>query len=447
MTRSWLLRFAGRLPALAFWGSCALLVSCVELTEHPPIDGKVWRAMPERLGDRGDAPEVAIDAEGNAVAIWTALDGIWSRRYPSDEGWSHPADQIDRMGVALSPAALAVDAIGNAVAVWSERDNVFSGRCVGDGIWGVSERLDDDRGRALEPQVAVSADGRAVAVWAQEVGSSEDVWSNRYSPAEGWQGPQQIATPTASLVRGVPQVAIDADGNAVVVWAELRLGFFRDIWSSRSATDGIWSVARPIDAGDEGDALNPQIGMDSEGNALAVWQQHNGERDEIWSNRYTADLGWGTAELIGNEQEGDAEDPHIAVRLDGGAVAVWACSGAEGRDIWSNRYHPDQGWGDSPEPIGVNRGAAFDPRVAVDPRGDAVAVWEQSAQTGSTIWSNRLTPQVGWLGSERIDHGNTGAARDPRVAMDRAGNAIAVWTVFQAEGPSVWSNRLSVAAR
>ncbi len=37
---------------------------------------------------------------------------------------------------------------------------------------------------------------------------------------------------------------------------------------------------------DAGNASNPQIAFDANGNALAVWEQSDGTRSNIWANRY-----------------------------------------------------------------------------------------------------------------------------------------------------------------
>ena len=63
--------------------------------------------------------------------------------------------------------------------------------------------------------------------------------------------------------------------------------------------------------------------MDSAGIALAVWQQFDGTRVDIWSNRYVAGTGWGNAELIETDNAGNASTPQIAVDNVGNALTVW----------------------------------------------------------------------------------------------------------------------------
>ena len=56
-------------------------------------------------------------------------------------------------------------------------------------------------------------------------------------------------------------------------------------WSFTTA-DGAWGSAALIETDNAGDAFEPQIAFDSSGNALAVWRQSDGTRDNIWANRF-----------------------------------------------------------------------------------------------------------------------------------------------------------------
>jgi len=123
---------------------------------------------------------------------------------------------------------VATGANGNAVAVWREFDgNRFNVRAsyyeVGRG-WGASNFIDSgDLGIALEPQVAMGADGNTIAVWAKSDGATSHhrIYANHYTVGTGWGAPILIKTNANS--RGYsPQIAVDANGNAVAVWSEQR---------------------------------------------------------------------------------------------------------------------------------------------------------------------------------------------------------------------------------
>ncbi len=439
-------RLPARLPTLALWVCCAALVHCVQLEDESGANGgsgsatKTWGTAGQ-IHDDGTAPALAVDAAGNAVTVWTQTDGFWSSRYTLSDRWS-PAELISRGGDALPTATVAMDAAGNAVAVWSQffvNDNIFTNRYTPSGGWGTSHRIDDNSGDAFAPQLAIGADGSAVAVWAQFDGTRDDVWSNRYAPDSGWGSPQRIETNNTVRASG-PQVAVDANGNAVAVWSQFD-GTRSDIWSNRYTPSSLWASARRIETNNAGDALEPQVGVDADGNALAVWKQFDGVTFDIWSSRYTSGS-WGAPARIETEDEGDASDPRVAVASDGSAVAVWKQFDGVTFDIWSNRYTPSGGWGTAERIETNDAGSAGEARVAIDPVGNAVAVWKQSDGAGDNIWANRSTPSGGWGTAERIDPDDRGTLSDPRVVMDPSGNAVAVWTVISGSSAGIWSNRL-----
>jgi hypothetical protein len=103
---------------------------------------------------------------------------------------------------------------------------------------------------------------------------------------------------------------------------------------------------------------------------------------------------------------------------------------------------PSSGWATAVRIETNEAGSASEAGVAVDPSGIAVAVWKQFDEQGDNIWANRSTPNGGWGTAERIDTDDRGTLSFPGVAMDPSGNAVAVWRVFGGASRGIWSNRL-----
>ena len=51
-----------------------------------------------------------------------------------------------------------------------------------------------------------------------------------------------------------------------------------------------WGTPELIENADAGDAFSPRIAVDPQGNAVAVWKQSDGVRDNIWANRFVEDI-------------------------------------------------------------------------------------------------------------------------------------------------------------
>ena len=108
-------------------------------------------------------------------------------------------------------------------------------------------------------------------------------------------------------------------------------------WGFRTR-DGQWGDARLLEISNAGDALSPQVDVDPSGNAIAVWEQDDGTRVNIWANRFTPAAGWGAAELIEADNAGNATMTQVAVDSSGNAIAVWGQYDGTRFNIWTSRF-------------------------------------------------------------------------------------------------------------
>ena len=413
-------------------------------------DGQWGEPVLIEIRNAGDAvlPQVALDPNGNAVAVWQQADGtrnnIWANRFTPAAGWGAAEPiETDDAGTAFGPQ-VALDPDGNAVAVWEQQDgtrrNIWANRFTPATGWGVAELIEtDNAGGAAAPQVALDPNGNAVAVWEQLDGTRYNIWANRFTPTAGWGAAERIETDNAGSAFDA-QVAVDPSGNAVAVWYQDD-GTRDNIWANRFTPTAGWGAAEPIETDNAGRASSPQVALDSNGNAVAVWQQWDGTRFNIWANRFTPTAGWGAAEPIETDNAGDARFPQVALDANGNAVTVWTQSNGTRSNIWANRFTLAAGWGAAELIETDNAGNASSPQVAVDPNGNAVTVWYQVDGTRTDIWANRFTPTAGWGAADRIETDNAGNAVRAQVALDPNGNAVAVWEQSDGTRTNIWANR------
>ncbi len=393
-------------------------------------------------------PQVALDPNGNAVAVWRQSDGtrynIWANRFTLAAGWGVPELlETDNAGDAFWPE-VALDPNGNAVAVWFQWDgtryNIWANRFTLAAGWGVAELLETDNAGDVVPQVVLDPTGNAVVVWQQFDGTRYNIWANRFALAAGWGAAELFETDNAGGATA-PQVALDPNGNAVVVWNQSD-GTRSNIWANRFTPAVGWGVPERIETDNAGSASSPQVATDPNGNAVAVWQQWDGTgTTNIWANRFTLAAGWGVAERIETDNAGNAQAPQVALDSNGNAVAVWQQFDGTRTNIWANRFTLAAGWGAAERIETGNAGGASLPQVALDPNGNAVAVWEQWDLRGFfSIWANRFTLAAGWGAAELLETDNAVMASSPEV--DSNGNAIAVWYQSDLRGfRSTWANR------
>jgi hypothetical protein len=339
---------------------------------------------------------------------------------------------------------IAMDASGNALAVWEQRGavaNTIRANHYNTGTgWGADEWIGNNPfGDAYAPQIAMNASGSAQAVWQQSDGTRDNIWSNRYSPGTGWGTAALIESNNTGFAID-PQVALDSSGNALAVWA-LFDGARDNVWANRYSPGAGWGTPELIETGSAGDAGSAQVAFDASGNALAVWRQSDGMRNNIWANRYSPSTGWGAAEVIETDNAGSGGNPQVAFDASGNALVVWQQSDGARTNVWSNRYSPGTGWGAAELIETNNTGDAIDPQLALESSGDAMVVWSQDDGTRFNAWANRFTVSAGWGTPELIESSGTGDAVHPQVAMDGSGRALAVWEQASGTVYSIWANR------
>lgn len=334
--------------------------------------------------------------------MWTQKYGsyrIRANRYTASQGWE-TAEFIGPEAADADGAQLAIDRNGNAVVVWQQRNepdfdgrwSIWAIRYTPSGGWGTAELVEvDDRGHAGGPQVALDNNGNAIAVWTQDDRAPSGrsyVWYNRYTPAAGWSSAARIVPAAGAEAL---RMAMDPDGNAVAVWQQ-HDGVRANLWASRYTPLGGWGTAELIEERDDPAQLG-SVAMDSDGNAIAVWFQGESTPSNplnIWANRFSPSAGWADAELIETNDAGQAGWPDLAIDQNGNALAVWSQWDSSRSDIWANRYTPASGWGTA-ELIETNDvGSAFGPQVALNKSGTAVAAWIHWDGVRYNTWSNRF---------------------------------------------------------
>ncbi|MCY7314389.1 MAG: hypothetical protein LH480_01845 [Rubrivivax sp.] len=303
-----------------------------------------------------------------------------------------------------------------------------------------------DAGSALEPQVAFSANGSAMAVWRQLSPSGFfDIYVRRYVAATGWGAVEKIQVTDNTIGYGSPQVALDAAGNAIVVFSGSISEPFPTAFTARySAAGASWSPATALAAR----AYNARLAIDSNGNALVIYDAWNGNYTDVAARRYEASTGaWQIARILSADIGGSG--PQIAFDANGNAIAVWQMrDGATARfKLMSDRYVVGLGWHPQGLPTTIASGSSgLDHRLAVDPSGAAVVVWEQTGFGPNEIFTSRFAG-ASWSTPVRVQSGtHRGAAfvqeEKPSVAMDGNGNAVVVWREFDLAGiSSIWARR------
>jgi len=395
--------------------------------------------------------QVAMDVSGNGVAVSCDDDtksesqvfSVRTFRYASGKGWGK-VDQISDVikgGEDVYPR-VAIDNKGNVISLWSQPEGatsnlLFNHYVAGKGWDKAAIVGKDDHANTTVSQVVIDNNGNGFAVWSQSDGKQYNIWASRYVPINGWTTPELIEKDNNGDAYG-PQIAIDATGNALVVWYQ-NLNFNFVVWANRYSPSSGWEKATPLMSGKKSDAKYPQVAFDNQGNAVAVWSIDGLTTTGIWAARYVASKGWDKAVRV--ESSGErAYDVQIAIDATGKALVVWVQSDGMRDSIWGNWYVPETGW-DVPVLLETNHtdNASF-PQVVMDASGNALVVWVQDSEGQKSIWTRRFVPSSEWSEPTLVEH-NHGNASFPDIAISPSGNAMVLWQQYgDATQEYVWVN-------
>ena len=185
----------------------------------------------------------------------------------------------------------------------------------------------------------------------------------------------------------------------------------------------------PVNVSDAGqDAFEPQIAMDPSGNSVMVWTRFDGTNLRIQAKWRAANGGtWGPTESI-SEAGRDASAPQVALDPGGNAIAVWTqWDGAHSRTHAA--FRPTGGSFGGDQTISPSGRDANKPQIAMDSTGDAVAVWYRFDGTTDRIQA-AVRPANGSFGGAQTISALGQESFDPRVAAgpNLDVNGVAVWT-------------------
>ncbi|MDR3578706.1 MAG: hypothetical protein P4L44_01945 [Oryzomonas sp.] len=287
---------------------------------------------------------------------------------------------------------LKVSGAGDGLAVWWTYTGTGYGSSVIQAQWLNSEssatQISTATGFAMVPKVAVDASGNAIVVWMQSDNQLNNVWVNRYTVGLGWDVPKKLtnAVSAATGPSGVPSISIDGAGNAVIMWnqSDASISSHFDVYTSQySVANNSWSAPAMLSTGINC-AYGYKVVSNGSGNVALIYNQFQ-RTDGIGGN-------------------GDASD-------------IWVATGTT-----TNGFTTRTKVSSSPNLL---YGQAS---LAIDPAGDVLAAWIQGNNSGYfDVWVSRQLSGGKWDTPKTIANSVTGECYSPEVAFDANGNAFATW--------------------
>jgi len=398
----------------------------------------------------GELQVVADQGAGSTTAVWVNSrrhhrSVIQSASRQPGGTWSAPRT-ISPTG-SFDPA-VAVNARGEAIAVWKHRTGHRDDRRMvdqaasrsSDGTWSAAVTLSKP-GDPSEPRVAINDSGEAVTLWEfSRLHTDVNALQSASRTAAGaWSAPTVLPKKGPTLnYEGYFQIVIDAAGEATAVWARFDPGHSSIPQTASRPAGGDWS--QPIELTRRVGQIAAPLLVDAAGEAVALW-----ERDEYDGREFKDVLesasrqpGGAWSAPVPLVQEADSQE--LAVNGAGRAIAIWEAQIGRGTLIqsasrplggaWSKaidvfRRRPPKAHPKSPFDIPAPTG----PRVAIGPTGEALATWE-GVPDGQI--STALLPAGGsWSARVQLINPKVfGIFENPHPVVSASGEALVVWEHF-----------------
>ena len=358
----------------------------------------------------------------------------------------------DQQLFAESNRAVALAPNGTFVVTWSSAGQD------GDG-WGVYAQMYDSAGATLGGEflvntttagdqrnsaIAMDSSGNFVIVWSGQDGGGYGIYGQRFDAAGVAQGGEFLINTTTADDQHLGSVAMDSDGDFVVVWASNNQdgggwGIYGQRFDSAGIAQGGEFLVNTYTADDQ---TTPSVAMDSDGNFVVAWQSNlqDGSNWGVYAQRYSAaGVAQGTEFRVNSTTSQFQRNPSVAMSPAGTFVIAWA-----GRDqgmtsgIFAQRYDAD----------GVAQGSEFQidqttadkqdyPSIGMDASGRFVVTWSSNLQDGDGygIYARCYSAGGGALTGEFLVNTTTADNQQySTVGIDGNGNFVIAWSSALQDG-------------
>jgi hypothetical protein len=356
--------------------------------------------------------EAAVTATdgGRLAAVWVAGGEVWGTVIPAARRRQAPAPPVLLGGGGASGVAMDMGVNEDGYAVWSAGGDVHAARLDGTAWTPLAGALDIDATRPAgegrgRPRVAVSAEGNAVATWAEtDAAGRSHVVARRLTRLALSAFPQDLTLDRFGNEPGgsadSPDIDIEDDGSfAWVAFRQEAGGRSRTV--ARRLRGSLFEDPLVIDAGVTSDSPRIDFAGKGVGGAVAA-----AEANAVYS-AYLSNLNtFQTATRMDATRSDAAPVPTIAASERGDVYVAWRTGAGAGGDVRARRKEDGKGF--EPEFVASNPayGAVAPGQLAIgsDRLGNtAVAMLQGSgaqARITAAAW-DRPPGRPGLIGSAR----------------------------------------------
>jgi hypothetical protein len=353
-------------------------------------------------GEDAHRPQVAVDGQGDATFVWDVGGGTVQTRELTAAGVLGALVTLPGRSDGLPRPRVATNERGDTAIAWVHEDfgrrwevRAVTRRAGADAFGPVQtiDRVEDRAGEAYPPSVAVDDEGNAIVVWNRLTGINLKLDEiRRVEAAVARAGSDftplgPVSDPGASAFH--PRVAFVAPGSPVVAWASGPGPANQRRVQTASMPAGANAFDAPQTISPPGTVSGLDLASDSRGSLVVAWERTDGPAWRVQARTRGAAGGYDPLQDLSAPGR-NALGADATVNEDGDAFVVWGQDdGANMRTLASLHLAGTANFlpASALSPAGApHRADTSGPAVATLDRHSAIAVWElHSAAPGEDV--------------------------------------------------------------
>jgi hypothetical protein len=367
------------------------------------------------IGQREGTPIVKMDRTGNAIVVWFRQDGSTTaaicNEYIHDSGWLCPTSVANNP----YDLDLSMDPAGEVSLVYSKFDfsnshfYIYSKTYnINDGWSGDVKIYEYSQGDIFSPRISSSSPDSKYLVWIESWTDNgwqfRRVCSAKHTNEIGWALLGTIGG------GGNPfQVTLSTNINdaALATWCQVIYGWDNGNFIQEFAAifhDGHWT--EPVAISNQVHSIDKSSSaMDALGNAILIWAESSDSGSDLVWARFDNQTGWSPPQVMddnfpgltpypwqGGSEIGAAYEPTIIMSSSGTALTSWHYLSKLGPNyeryysVATNRFVPGKGWrGD--DYIGLCDGSENPVAIDLNKNGEAIISWVSEGHLYARLYS------------------------------------------------------------
>lgn len=418
---TWFYPGYGTLPAANFARNEAIDLDIV----LPPRDNIIQNGDFEQvttlspwLGYGAAPPTTTTLAHTGDQAALFGSDGVF---LPPVNPWSGDLPQIVRSNDGIVHMVRMLE--------WQQPGELYYIQRRPDGSWSAPYNFSNTDTGSGNFQMAVSADGVVHVVWQEAiayVNYGQIYYARRY-PDGRWLAAQPIPAPADENQGEHPQVTVDGNGNAHIVWGGVYM--YDTIRYVRVDRHGNWSAIENVK---EPNPWTQQpwvtgLAVDSLGNVHVAWYTYSGGVSRVNYRMRRPNGDWSTIQDFGAAKNYDQYLPQLALDGRNRLHLIWQSRDPACLSPCYSSKSPEGDWS-QPETVGANLISYQYPRIAADGQNTVHALWEQEENV--IQYAYRLEGQA-WSEPVVLDGGRPDKKMNLQLAVAANGVVVATWEETQ----------------